>query len=167
MTAKAQTSNTKTKKSGAGLMLVCIAIAALLGLSIRAFGFSLVLVRSDGMNDTLLPGDVVLLSRVAQPQAGNIVLAGARNGNSFRRVAGQPGDTVSASGGEVKRNGMPLFEPYAKGELEQEIPETHLQTGVYLLLADNRAYEAALVEGGGIAGVVRAIVWPLGRASFL
>jgi len=37
---------------------------------------------------------------------------------------------------------------------------------VYLLLPDNRAYEGALVQRGGIAGVVRAVIWPPSRAGF-
>lgn len=147
-------------------MLTAVLAAALIALSIRTFGFSFAIVRSDAMAQTLLPGDIVLLSRAAEPETGNIVLAGALNGSAFRRVAGEPGDTVRAKDGKVMRNGLELYEPYATGEMNWEIPQTVLQDGVYLLLPDNRAYESALVESGGVAGVVRAVIWPLSRAGF-
>ena len=156
----------KGKKGSAALLLSVLA-AVLIALSIRAFGFSFAIVRSDAMNDTLFAGDIVLISRSAKPEAGNIVLAGATNGSAFRRVAGEPGDIVSVRGGQTVRNSMPLHEPYAKGAPQWEIPETRLSENVYLLLPDDRSFASALVEGGGIAGVVRAVVWPLSRAGFL
>lgn len=147
-------------------LVACMLAAVLIGLSVRAFGFGLVLVRSEGMADTLLPGDIVLVSRTAQPEAGNIVLAGALNGSVLRRVAGEPGDAVAAARGKVLRNGMELYEPYATGEMEWTIPGRVLEEEVYLLLPDNRAFESALVRRGGISGVVRAVVWPPSRAGF-
>lgn len=140
--------------------------ALLIALSVRAFGFGFAVVRSDAMEGTLLPGDIVLISRSAQPEAGNIVLAGAMNGSAFRRIAGEPGDTVKAVHGEVFRNGMEMYEPYATGEMLWQIPERTLEDDVYLLLPDNRAYDSALIRRGGISGVVRAVVWPIGRAGF-
>ena len=179
----AQTKKKKTaKKSGAGkaaradeqlklprgftAVALSVLAALLVAMSVRAFGFTLVVVRSDAMNDTLFAGDIVLVSRGAQPEAGNIVLAGALNGNVLRRVIGEPGDTVSASGGEVLRNGMELYEPYASGTAQWDIPQTRLQDGVYLLMPDNRTGDSALVKRGGIAGVVRAVVWPLAHIGF-
>ncbi|MBQ4086081.1 MAG: S26 family signal peptidase, partial [Clostridia bacterium] len=82
-------------------LTACVLAAVLIALSVRTFGFSLMAVRSDAMQGTLQRGDIVLISRAAQPEAGNIVLAAARNGNVLRRVAGEPGDMVSAAHGEV------------------------------------------------------------------
>lgn len=163
---KKATDNTKKGSGALGMLLFCIAAAAILAMSVRAFGFELVVVRSDAMGPTLQPGDVVLVSRVAQPEIGNIVLAGAKNGSAFRRIAAEPGDQVAASGGTVWRNGAPLDEPYAWGEMRWDIPRITLEDDVYLLLADNRAHESALVARGGIAGTVRALVWPVSRAGF-
>ena len=156
----------KGKKGSVALLLSMLA-ALLIGLSVRTFGFSFVLVRTEAMNDTLFAGDIVLISRSAEPEAGNIVLAGAVNGSAFRRVAGEPGDRVSVNGGQTVRNSMPLYEPYAKGAPQWEIPETQLGEDVYLLLPDDRSFEGALVSRGGIAGVARAVIWPLSRAGFL
>jgi len=147
-------------------MAASVLLAVLIGLSVRAFGFGLAVVRSDAMAGTLRPGDIVLLSRAAQPEAGNIVLAGAMNGSVFRRVAAEPGDRVSAGDGRVFRNGMELYEPYAEGEMVWQIPERVLEESVYLLLPDNRAYDSALIQSGGISGVVRAVIWPPSRAGF-
>lgn len=163
---EAKTAPAGTRTGGLGLMLGCMLVAAFLALSVRTFGFTLVIVRSDAMGETLQRGDIVLLSRVAQPEAGNIVLAGARNGSVFRRVAGEPGDTVWAQDGAIWRNGLPLYEPYAIGEAQWDIPETLLEENVYLLAADDRSWESVLVERGGIAGTVRAVIWPLSRAGF-
>ena len=147
-------------------LTACVLAAVLIALSVRTFGFSMMVVRSDAMQGTLQRGDIVLISRAAQPEAGNIVLAAARNGNVLRRVAGEPGDTVSAAHGEVFRNGMELYEPYAQGEMLWQIAGQRLEDNVYLLLPDNRAYDSALIQSGGISGVVRAVIWPPSRAGF-
>lgn len=162
-----QPETTRPKGKGGMMLFLSILAALLIGLSVRTFGFSLVLVRTDAMNDTLFAGDLVLISRIAEPEAGNIVLSGALNGSAFRRVAGEPGDTASVIGGQAVRNSMPLYEPYAKGAPQWEIPETQLDDDVYLLLPDNRSFEGALVSRGGIAGVARAVIWPPSRAGFL
>lgn len=166
-TEKSNAKKAEQARMPRGFVAVALSVLAalLVALSVRAFGFTLVVVRSDAMNNTLFAGDIVLVSRGAEPESGNIVLAGAMNGSALRRVIGQPGDTVSAGGGKVIRNRMTLFEPYASGDAP-DIPETTLRSGLYLLMPDNRAGGSALVERGGIAGVVRAVVWPIAHAGF-
>ena len=100
-------------KKGGTALLISVLAALLIALSVRMFGFSFVYVRSGAMNDTLFAGDIVLISRSAQPECGNIVLAGALNGSAFLRVAGEPGDMVAIKNGQILRNSMPLHEPYA------------------------------------------------------
>lgn len=164
--AEKQPESTQARKKGGMALLISVLAALIIALSVRTFGFSLVYVRSGAMNDTLFAGDIVLISRSAQPEVGNIVLAGALNGSAFLRVAGEPGDRVAIKNGQTLRNSMPLHEPYAKGTVQEDMPETRLE-GAYLLLPDDRAFEGALVERGGIAGVARMIIWPLSRAGFL
>lgn len=158
-----------SRRRGASLSLLLIAAAAALciGLSIRAFGFTVVLVRGEAMADTLLPGDVVLLSRSVTPQAGHVVLASARNGAFFRRVAAQPGDRVETKGQVLLRNGMPLYEPYINGTAIGEIPATQLSPEQYLLLPDLRQLPGALAVRGSILGVAQAVIWPPRRAGFI
>ncbi|MDO4741142.1 MAG: signal peptidase I [Eubacteriales bacterium] len=148
-------------------LLACALAAVLVAVTVRMFGFGLVVVRSEAMGGTLRPGDIVLVSQTAQPEAGNVVLAGALNGSAFRRVLGMPGDRIGTRESGVVRNGMELYEPYASGEMAVQIPESRLGEGLYLLLPDDRSCEGALVQRGAIAGVARAVVWPPSRAGFL
>lgn len=157
----------KNRKKGFAAVGICVLAAAILALTVRSFGFQLVLVRSNAMRNTLCAGDVVLLSRSTAPETGRIVYANAINGSVFRRVIGEPGDSVEAIGGAVIRNGAPLYEPYATGGEGMAPLSTALERGMYLLMADDRKEECALIEAGGLAGVAVAIVWPLSRAGFL
>lgn len=156
----------KKGSRGFSALAMSVLLALLLALTVRTFGFTLLVVQTDAMSDTLQAGDIVLLSRSGEPEAGNIVLAGALNGSALRRVIAEPGDTVFASKGKVYRNGMALYEPYAHGSAQWEMPKTSLQEDIYLIAPDNRAGDGALVRRGGISGVVRAVVWPLRRAGF-
>ena len=155
------------KTRGAAAVFACALAALLIGLTLRTFAFTLVAVRSEGMRGTLQPGDVVLVARSAKPERGRVVLAGASNGSVLRRVIGEPGDTVRVVDGAAYVNGMPLHEPYRTGAAASDPPETRLSAGVYLLMPDDRSWECALVEEGGIAGTALAVIWPLSRAGFL
>jgi len=166
-TGKKKAAQADGRPRGRAVVFVCALAALLIGLTIRSFAFTLVAVRSEGMRDTLLPGDIVLVARGRAPERGRVVLAGAANGSALRRVIGEPGDTVRVENGAAYVNGMPLHEPYRTRMAAQDPPETTLAAGVYLLMPDDRAWECALVEAGGIAGTAVAIVWPLTRAGFL
>ncbi len=166
-TAKRRKTPEAKKPRGLAAVLVCAIAALLVGLTLRSFAFTLVAVRSEGMQGTLRPGDIVLVARGAKPERGRVVLAGASNGSVLRRVIGEPGDTVRVEGGAAIVNGMPLHEPYRTGAAAEDPPEATLAAGVYLLMPDDRAWECALVEEGGIAGCALAVIWPLSRAGFL
>jgi len=104
---------------------VVLATALLAGALAARFLFALADIRTTGMGDTLLSGDVVLCERMASPlrrkALGRGSLALVRyldNGmqrETVRRVIALAGDEVSVeSDGRVTVNGEALEEPYAR-----------------------------------------------------
>ena len=150
------------KRAGAGTVAAFIIAALCLGIGIRLFGFTFIYVTSGRMAETLPPGHVVLVSRMAPAERGDIVLA---NGG-FSRVVGMPGDRVGVSEGRLTVNGAALDEPYVIGSAA-DAAETLLGAGRYLLMADDRSVGGMIVSAETISGVALFIVWPLGGFSFL
>lgn len=109
--------------------LVVLATALVTGTLAARFLFALADIRTSGMNETLLSGDVVLCERMASPVRTEALGPGSLalvryldNGMSrqtVRRVIAVAGDEVSVeSNGRVTVNGAALEEPYATYRVE-------------------------------------------------
>ena len=146
-----------------------------LGLAIRMWGFGLVRITGTSMNQTLMNGDVVLVTRFdylfgGAPSFGDVVECRfpGRGDTYIKRVIGLPGDRVAFSEGSFYQNGFVISEPYVSSPTEDY--EIALGDDQYLLLGDNRAesYDSRMPDMGPVGkdafyGRVRAIVWPLRR----
>ena len=146
-----------------------IAVAALvLCLTVEAFLIKPYRIPSPSMVDTLRPGDMVLVDRVAyhlhNPGRGDIVVfdsvgAGKENPANprfqtlIKRIIGLPGETISLKDGHVLINGVVLDEPYVhKGADGVADPTNPFSTGTpwslekpytlgpgeYFMMGDNR-----------------------------
>ena len=156
-----------------------MAFCAALGLAVRAFGFGLVRVSGTSMGDTLLNGDLVLVTRFdylsgRAPDFGDIVECAFPNraDTYVKRVIGLPGDAIAFSNGMLIRNGGALSEPYVSSATGDYAAQ--LDADEYLLLGDNRAesYDSRMEDMGmahqsGFLGRVRMILWPLSRLGFV
>jgi signal peptidase I len=96
-------------------------VAIALALLIQGFVVKPYRIPSPSMNDTLLPGDRVLVNRLIfrfrDPQRGNIVVFTWPVNRKYvfiKRVIGVPGDTISLAAGHVLVNGRPISEPYVR-----------------------------------------------------
>lgn len=148
--------------------------AAALGFALRTYGFTLTRVAGDSMAETLMAGDIALVTRFdylrGAPARGDLVelaLPG-RDGRYLKRVIGLPGEKVDIISGAVHINGTALIEPYARPAGD----DFHIELGAdeYFVLGDNRpeSYDSreediGAVRADAFLGRVRAILWPLRR----
>lgn len=153
---------------------LALAVAAGAGLLIRRYAFSTVRVAGVSMEDTLISGDIVLVTRVDAerhpPQRGDVVKCRfpGREDTYIKRVIGLPGDEIVFTAGQLTVNGEPVDEPYVSS-LTEDYAVT-LGADEYLALGDNRAdsYDSRMADMGpiraaDILGRARWILYPLSR----
>lgn len=154
-----------------------IAAVLVIGLIAREYLLGVTVVAGDSMNDTLVTGDAVLLTRfdylTDTPERGHVVQleVPGRDGLYLKRVIGLPGETVEIKGGTVYIDGMPLNEPYAVPSAEDF--RITLYDDEYFVLGDNRPVsydsreeEFGVVNASCFRGRVRAVIWPVDRIRF-
>lgn len=141
-------------------------VAALLAFVIRSFGVQAFKIPSGSMEDTLLVGDFLFVSKFLygaeipftggkrlpgfrDPQRGDIIVFRYPRDPSqdyIKRLVGEPGDTVEIRDREVFINGEPIEEPYVKHSPRRGSPEDRRENfgpfvvpeGEYFMLGDNR-----------------------------
>lgn len=134
-----------------------------------AFGmiFGLAVVRGDSMLPSYHNGDLLFISRLATPRAGDVILFHKDGTEYIKRVIAGPGDQVDLdeSTGTVLVNGTPRQEAYVvsptlpwEGGLEFPVV---LGEGEYFVLGDNRPYsqdsrQIGLIQREQIDGKVLA-----------
>ena len=157
----------------AAVLLACVA----LGLAVRLWGVGLVRVSGASMNNTLISGDFVLVTRFdyrggSTPQRGDVVECHfpGREDTYIKRVVGLPGDSISFQSGFLSLNGEAVSESYVSSVTDDY--QIDLGDDQYLLLGDNRAesYDSRMPDMGAVgaeafAGRVRYIVWPPNRVG--
>lgn len=150
--------------------LIVLAVAIGLGFAARTWLFSAVRIAGSSMEDTLLSGDVVLVTRWDAPTRGSIMQCSfpGRSGSYVKRVIGLPGDVVEFRDGQLIVNNNPIAEPYVSSETEDM--NISLSADEYFVLGDNRAesYDSRAEDMGCIhseqfLGRVRWILWPINR----
>jgi signal peptidase I len=100
-----------------------IAISALT--AIPVFFVQAFTIPTGSMEETLLPGDHLLVRRFPKPSParGDMVVFTYpidRRQTQVKRVIGAPGDRIRISGKTVYRNGAPLDEPYALHKIDHD-----------------------------------------------
>lgn len=161
----------------AGLVLA-VALAFAGGYLLREYVFDIVRVSGDAMHETLMNGDLALVSKLdrQQPGAGDVVAVRVRGrqGVILRRVIGVPGQTVEFKGGETLVDGSPLIEHYISLANYEQFPAKTLPHGKYYVCGDNRSEisdsrgeEVGLVSEQDIVGRVRWVIWPFNHVRTL
>jgi signal peptidase I len=132
----------KPRKRGAARLVRAALLVLLLALLWPGLAFEPYRIPSRSMEETLLPGDFLLVDRVRfgllipfghgahlpalrRPRAGDIVVFEhpAHPGEDYvKRCVAVEGDTVLCTGGVVYRNGAQLDEPYTKRGETGEAP---------------------------------------------
>ena len=154
---------------------LALVLALGLGLLVRRFGFGLVRVTGSSMSETLMAGDIALVTRFdylhgQTPRRGDVVECRfpGRADTYIKRVVGLPGEEIVFSGGMLTVNGQPEIERYVSSPTDDYA--ILLGEDQYLALGDNRAesYDSRMPDMGPLdadafLGRVRCVLWPLSR----
>jgi signal peptidase I len=160
-------SSTIRKKSVLREYTEAILIAAVLALFIRTFIVQAFKIPSGSMEDTLLVGDHILVSKflygtqvpftnmriltIREPKRGDIIVfryPGDETKDFIKRCIGTPGDVVEIINKKVYVNGTPLVEPYTVYKDDEVLPRAlqardnfgpiKVPAGSYFMMGDNR-----------------------------
>jgi signal peptidase I len=159
-------------------------VAVLAAILIRTFVVQPFYIPSGSMEPTLKIGDRVLVNKLSYDfhsvHRGDIVVfKKPANDNSpgvtdlVKRVIGLPGETISATNGQVYINGHPLTEPWLpRGDYTSAFGPVQIPNGEYFMMGDNRGDSADSRIIGPIPKklfIGRAFirVWPLSRIGWL
>lgn len=158
-------------------LLAVLALALGAGLLIREYVLGVTVVAGESMNDTLVTGDVALMTRfdylISAPERGDVVQieVPGRDGYYLKRVIGLPGERIEIKGGAVYVDGELLAEDYITPSSDDY--SVTLYDDEYFVLGDNRpvSYDSREEEFGAVSaacfrGRVRAVIWPPERIRF-
>jgi signal peptidase I len=135
-------------------------------------------VENISMKPTLLPGEFLLVNKMAYKfsgmQRGDIVVfhnPQKITEDFIKRLIGLPGDSVEIRDGVVIVNQVPLIEPYIM-ELPNYQGSWQVPAGSIFVLGDNRnsssdSHAWGFVPLDNIMGKAIAVYWPLQKAQVL
>ena len=154
-----------------------ILLALILFLGINAVS-ARVRVENVSMEPTLMPGEFLLVNRVAYkigtPKIGDIIIfhaPGVDDLDYIKRLIGRPGDSVRIEGGIVYVNDQALYETYIADPPNYtgawEVPE-----GQFFVLGDNRNNSSdshlwGFIPEESVVGKALLIYWPLDAVTLL
>lgn len=160
--------------------IVTLGTAVLAAFLIHTFLFVPVRVDGSSMLDTLLDGEVMLVTKpeylMGDPQFGDVVICKypGRTENFVKRVMGIPGDEIEIRSNVVFRNGEPVSEPYLTAERNDDgfsMNPYKLGEDDYFVMGDNRDnshdcrnmngyYSPEAITRNMIVGHVRCVFFP-------
>ena len=160
--------------------LLAVVAALVVALLIRSYVFEIVRIQGPSMNDTLVGGDFVLITkfdyRLREPQSLDVVYCSFPNqaGSFVKRIVAGPGDTLAIQEGKTLVNGQEVLEPYVDHPAQSDYGPVMLGDDQYFVLGDNRARsndsrsdEVGVLSRARIHGKVHRIVWPPNHARGL
>ena len=160
------------KKNNTYGWIICILVAVVVALCIRAFVAEPIQVEGDSMNPSLYSHQTMLVEKVSKffniPERESVVIVHYPNSNNnyVKRVIGLPGETVSISDSTVYINGQPLHEDYTSGEEIPDMDPVTVPDNCIFVLGDNRANSqdsryVGCIPRKDIVGTAVAVIWPL------
>lgn len=161
-----------------------LAAAVLAAFLLRAFVVQPYFIPSASMEPTLMVNDKVLVNKLAYDfhpiHRGDVIVFKrppheytANITDLIKRVIGLPGETISAKGGSVDINGLPLKEPWLpKGVTTSDFGPIHIPPGQYFVMGDNRgdsddSRDIGPISKHLIVGRAFLIVWPISQIGTL
>ena len=165
-----------------GELVVLVALAFILAMGIKTFVVQPFIIPSTSMENTLLVGDRVLVSKFAyrfgEPRYGDVVVfTSPEDGKTdlIKRVIAVAGQTVDVQDGRVIVDGKPLTEPYINPDFQSHYDADEavkVPAGTVWVMGDNRANSKDSRYIGPIAtskirGKAFAIYWPPSRIGGL
>lgn len=157
------------------LPMVTAVVAALL---IRNFLFFPSPIPSGSMNPTIVPNEVIFVTRIYHPEnlkRGDIVVFNSKELKErlVKRLIGISGDRVAVKDGYVYLNGVKKDEPYVStrdGKTFFNGETIVVPQGKYLFMGDNRSisfdsryWKNTFIDRKDIIGKARAVIFPFNR----
>ncbi|NLT46775.1 MAG: signal peptidase I [Clostridiales bacterium] len=131
----------------------------------------------NAMSPTIEEGQIVMVMKdkykTTPPEVFSVVNfrrdfsdMGEEDSNKIRRVVGIQGDTIEIRNGKLYRNGELVDEPYAVGNMEDDVAEITLEKGEIFVLGDNReesldSRHLGPLPMSDLRGTCTRILWPL------
>jgi len=171
-----------TRVTPGAALLIIAAIAVL-----RIWVVETAIVDGNSMNDTLLNGDRVLISKLLTVSRFDVVVLKDPQigGVDIKRIVGLPGDVISmvphvadpgsgkdVYGSQLYISSIPYKEPYATSVAPKSFPPTTVPKDAYFVLGDNRddstdSRSYGPINARSVRGVALAVVYPFGRIRAL
>lgn len=155
---------------------------------IRTYIVTPVIVRGDSMDNTLMDGEVLFLSKISYKindikRFDIIVIKDKDNDLIIKRVIGLPGDKVKYQNGKLYINNEEVNDEYGIGttndftleeicEINDDKCSTKIPENKYLALGDNREVSAdsrvkGLFDKSQILGKATLRIWPLNNIKIV
>ncbi len=145
--ASGKTEKKKNVKKEILSWVLTLGSAVVIALLIRTFLFEPIRVDGSSMNDTLMNGEIMFVTKpeylFGDPQVGDVVICKypGRTEYFVKRLMGAPGDVIEVKNNVVYRNNESLSEPYLTPDRNSDgfsmAPFT-LEAGQYFVMGDNR-----------------------------
>lgn len=153
--------------------IVTLAAAVAIAAVVRTYIFEPVKVDGNSMNDTLVNGEVMFVTKYDYlkdgPDRFDVVIChypDRGNTNFVKRVVGLPGDIVAVQEGKLIVNGVVYEEEYITHRPNYTLEPYTVPDGKYFVLGDNRSnsndsHLVGPIDAEMIVGHVRQVVLPL------
>lgn len=153
--------------------ILTLAAAVVIAMVVRTYIFEPVRVDGNSMNDTLVNGEVMFVTKYDYLQDGperfDVVIChypDRGNTNFVKRVVGLPGDIVAVQGGKLIVNGVVYEEEYITHRPNYTLEPYTVPEGKYFVLGDNRSnsndsHLVGPLDAEMIVGHVRQVLLPL------
>lgn len=169
--------NTKPKKSLKREILewiLCIAVAVLIALPVRAFVFEPIRVDGRSMVETLQDGERLFVTKfdylISDPERFDVVICHYpdRTENFVKRIVGLPGDTVEMKNSLLYVNGEAYPEEYLTHRADYTMAPYTVPEGEYFVLGDNRSnsndsHLVGPITRAQVVGHVRFVFFPFNK----
>jgi len=152
---------------------LCVGVAVLSALLIRAFIFSIVLVDGMSMYPTLNPGERVAMEKISRyidlPQYGEIIIVEYPDVDDecIKRTIGLPGDTIEVRDGQLYRNGTMIKEDYLNPDPYPDWGPYTVPDDTVFVMGDNRVRsldsrsdKIGVIPRDKIDGHALLVIWP-------
>ena len=162
----------KARKNNTHGWILCIVIAVIAALLVRAFVAEPIQVEGNSMNPSLFSHQTMLVEKISKlfgmPERGSVVIVHYPNStnNYVKRVIGLPGETVSITDSTVYIDGNALEEDYTSGEEYPDMQPVTVPENSLFVMGDNRANSqdsryVGCIPKSDLVGKSVAVIWPL------
>ncbi|HUW66240.1 MAG TPA: signal peptidase I [Spirochaetia bacterium] len=167
------------RRSWGGEILESVAVALLLATLIRIFALQPFYIPSGSMEPTLLPGDRIVVGKVAlfgQPHQGDVVVFHYpvdQRQDFVKRLIAVGGQTVELKSSHLYINGNLVAQPYLPNGLTfADFGPLTVPAGDYFMLGDNRNNSDdsrvwGYVKQNLVIGRVLFMYWPVDRIGVI